>query len=250
MKEAALRARDEMLGALALLTRLPVPAHTARPENCVWAYPLAGLLVGAIGASAFHAGLAPLAGSLLSLGMMALATGGLHEDGLADTFDALGGGRTTARRLEILRDSRIGALGALGLILVLGLRAAALSAMPAPGAIWAIIGAATLARGAMLAMLAFAPAARAEGLAAPLAATPPRLIARGMIVALAIFLASVPRHALASLFACAVTCAVMIRIARTRFGGYTGDLLGATAMLTECAVLLAIARAQAGFFFF
>ncbi|MDO5703976.1 MAG: adenosylcobinamide-GDP ribazoletransferase, partial [Paracoccus sp. (in: a-proteobacteria)] len=104
--------------AVAFLTRLPVarllPAHIIPLNSAAWAFPLAGAVVGGAGAAvlavAVGAGFPVLLAALLALSAMILTTGGLHEDGLADLADAAGGA-TRERRLEIMRDSRIGSYG-------------------------------------------------------------------------------------------------------------------------------------------
>ncbi|MDZ7905514.1 MAG: adenosylcobinamide-GDP ribazoletransferase [Cypionkella sp.] len=123
--------------ALMLLTRLPA-GHLAQAGDppplarAVWAYPIVGALVGAMGAGvlvgAATLGLAPSIAATLALAVCILATGGLHEDGLADVADGFGGGQDRARKLEIMRDSRIGSYGTLALILSLALRVQILAA--------------------------------------------------------------------------------------------------------------------------
>ena len=121
--------------ALQFLTRVPVPRwvgfESAWLQQSVRYFPLVGLLVGCVGAAVM--GLAqriwpaPIAAGL-SLAATVLLTGAFHEDGLADTCDALGGTVGRARALEIMKDSRIGSYGSVGLILMLGLKASALTA--------------------------------------------------------------------------------------------------------------------------
>ena len=96
-----------------LLTRLPLfTTPHVDPAKCVWAYPIVGATVGAITAAAYAAaawlGLSPMLASGWTLAVAVLLTGALHEDGLADVADGFGGGATAARKLEIMRDSRIG----------------------------------------------------------------------------------------------------------------------------------------------
>ncbi len=114
------RAIRDLRTATAFMTRLPVGA----PEGgdlaaACWAFPVAGLLIGAIAggllAAAWTFGAPPLVAALLALAAMAALTGALHEDGLADTADGLGGG-SPERKLEIMRDSRVGAFGVLALV--------------------------------------------------------------------------------------------------------------------------------------
>ncbi|MEM8578904.1 MAG: adenosylcobinamide-GDP ribazoletransferase, partial [Pseudomonadota bacterium] len=110
-----------LLAAL-LLSRLPLPrvpdAAFAEGARAVWAYPVVGLLLGAFAAGIGALAPTPVIGAGLALAAMAMMTGALHEDGLADTADGLWGGQSRARRLEIMKDSRIGAYGVLALILV------------------------------------------------------------------------------------------------------------------------------------
>ncbi|MBF0335337.1 MAG: adenosylcobinamide-GDP ribazoletransferase, partial [Alphaproteobacteria bacterium] len=122
--------------AAVFLTRLPLPhlRDPARPlAACMWAFPLVGAVLG-LTAGACFAGLAsllpPLPAALVALALLVLATGGLHEDGLADLADGFGGGRDRDHRLEIMRDSRTGSYGALAVGFSLALRAAALAALP------------------------------------------------------------------------------------------------------------------------
>ena len=125
--------------ALQFLTRVPVPAWTGfRPEwlqDCLRYFPLVGALVGVAGAAVLALGMAwwpvPVA-VVLSMAFTVWLTGGFHEDGLADTCDALGGAVSRARALEIMKDSRIGSYGTLALVLVLGLKAAVLVSMATP----------------------------------------------------------------------------------------------------------------------
>ena len=124
-----LRARaTEVQLALMLLTRLPAGRIDPAPTiaAAAWAFPLAGAVVGVLQAlvliAAIGLGLPMAMAAGLALAAGVLATGGLHEDGLADCADGFGGGRSPARKLEIMRDSRIGSYGALALILGLGLR--------------------------------------------------------------------------------------------------------------------------------
>ena len=167
-----------------------------------------------------------------------LATGALHEDGLADTADGFGGGGTTGRKLEIMRDSRIGSFGALALMLALGLRVAALAALADPGrAAAALVAAGMLGRGAMIGMMVALPRARPDGMAATLGPVPPGAAAIGLAVAAACVLLP---HGARALLAAVLAGALMVWLARRQIGGYTGDVLGATEQAAECAVLVAM----------
>ncbi len=127
------------LTALQFLTRVPVPAWVGyKPEwlqDCLRYFPLVGAFVGLAGAlvlAAAYAWWPPLVAVLLSMAFTVWLTGGFHEDGLADTCDALGGHVSRERALEIMKDSRIGSYGSLALVLSLGIKAAVLNAMLTP----------------------------------------------------------------------------------------------------------------------
>lgn len=230
----------ELVGALTLLTRLPVARWCAThpaPQACVWAYPLAGVVAGLIVALVLAAGLAiglaqPLA-TLWALAVAALLTGGLHEDGLADTADGFGGGRTTERKLAIMRDSRIGSFGALALVFSVLIRGSALALSHQP--VQAVLLAAVLGRGAMLIPLLLLRPARTDGLAATLQGRWGRATA-----GLALLIPAALWSPQAALAACLAGVAVSA-LARRQIGGYTGDVLGAVEQLAECAALTAAA---------
>ena len=247
MKTVFIRRWTQFLAALTLLTRLSVSgwvAGAAWPpaEEIVWAYPVAGLLVGGAGAAmlwtARHLGLANTVAAILAVTAMVLVSGGLHEDGLADTADGFGGGATVQRKLEIMRDSRIGSYGALALMLTTGLRVAALVALPAGRAWPALLAAGALSRGAMLLLLLFLTPARTDGVAAALERVRRGTVLSGLALALAgSFCLPLPQAAscCVAVFAAAL---IVAWIARRQIGGYTGDVLGATAVTCECVALI------------
>jgi adenosylcobinamide-GDP ribazoletransferase len=235
---------DEVVGAFMLLTRLPVGSLSRRavpPGETAWAWPLAGAAIGSIGAAIYWGaraiGLPSALAAIWSVAATVLATGGLHEDGLADTADGLGGGRTRERKLDIMRDSRIGGFGALALILSVATRVTALALLGSPLAVAAAwLCAAVAGRAAMLALLLALKPARPDGLAAPLGDTPkPRAIAGLALAALVVVLPG----GLAALAAAALATLAIGRIAHRQIGGYTGDILGAAEQLAECAALTA-----------
>lgn len=234
--------------ALALLTRLPVPVRdAARGARAAWAWPLAGAVLAALaalaGAVALALGMPAPVAALMALGALVMAGGGLHEDGLADSADGLWGGWTPERRLEIMRDSRIGSYGVIALVLSLGLRAVALTLIFAGGALAgaaALVSAAMVSRAAMAGVMAALPPARADGLAQAQGRPPwaTVLLAAALAVAVAVVLAGVPgiiAVAAASLAALAVAW-----LARAKIGGQTGDILGAAQQAAEIAALLCL----------
>ncbi|MAS40306.1 MAG: adenosylcobinamide-GDP ribazoletransferase, partial [Porticoccaceae bacterium] len=119
---------DEVRLAFMLLSRLPMGRIAAAPplSQSFWAYPLVGAVVGGVTGLVLWGGLAlglpPLAAAAVALGASVTLTGAMHEDGLADTADGFGGGDTVVRKLEIMRDSRLGSYGVLALIVTCGLR--------------------------------------------------------------------------------------------------------------------------------
>jgi len=236
--------------ALMLLTRLPLGwagVNAPISARAVWAFPVVGGLVGGLGGGVFWLaaalGLPPwLSGAWALAGMLAI-TGALHEDGLADTADALGAEASPERRLAILRDSRIGTYGALALALALLIRLGALVAIGQPGAVMvALVVAGALGRAAMIGVPLLLAPARAEGLGAALG-HPPMAVAMagtGLALLLAFALLS-PRRALAALLASGLALLAVSAFASRRLGGYTGDIHGAVEQVAECAVLSLLA---------
>lgn len=234
------------LAALAFLTRLPMPrlqaADFARAPG--W-FAMAGLGIGAALAGVWVLAALlwpPLVVALVVVAFGLLLTGALHEDGLADTFDGLGSGRPTERALEILRDSRIGAFGAMALVLALGLRVAVLAAL-GPLAPLALVAGQGFSRAAMVGVLRAGPYLRASGagtgMTGPLGAG---LVPLGLAVAGAVALAVWGFGVGAALGLVGVVLAAwLVRgWAMRRIGGITGDILGAVQVLGDLAFLLGV----------
>lgn len=245
--------------ALQFLTRLPAPRwvgyEPAWLNQSARHFPLIGAFVGALGAVVLVAASAwwpPAVAALLALAATLVATGAFHEDGLADTFDGLGGAVPRERALAIMKDSRIGTYGAAALALSLGLRVALLAALCAQQPLFAAM-VFVLAQGwgraaAVLLMARLPYAGDAEhAKAKPLAtAVGPR--EWGVALAWALGLGAgaaawgLPAARLAAaLGAVGLVLLWMSRWLRTRLGGYTGDTLGAAEQLAELVVLLAFA---------
>jgi adenosylcobinamide-GDP ribazoletransferase len=176
-----------------------------------------------------------------------LVTGGFHEDGLADTCDGLFGGRTPARRLEIMRDSRLGTYGVLALVLTLGVEVAALGLLPLASLLRALPAAHAIARAAAL-PLTILPYARGDGdgLGRPLARRVPATALGLALVTGGAALTLLPWRAA---LGCATAAALLAIVCGWRFardlGGITGDTLGAVVKLVEVACYLVIATALA-----
>jgi adenosylcobinamide-GDP ribazoletransferase len=212
--------------------------------EAAWAFPIAGLAPGCAAAFTLWAGIAldvpPIAAALLALGAAALLTGALHEDGLADCGDALAAPVDLPRRLEIMRDSRIGAHGALALIISVGLRASALATLGAADMWWAAGLALAAARAAPTPLMRWLPLARADGLAA-YAGQPSFLRTGAALVLAAILMAGAGVFGIVAFAVAVAFVAGWALLARRRFGGYTGDVLGASEQLAEIALLLTLA---------
>ena len=235
---------NDLAAAGALLTRLPVGRWAAGCDwaRCVWAYPLVGALVGGIGAGVYALaralGLGAPVAAIWTLAALLLVTGGLHEDGLADTADGLGGGRSVERRLAIMRDSRIGSFGALALVLSCALRIAAIAALSPRVAVGTLVASGALGRAAMLLPLLLLRPARADGLGASLANRPVAAGAAGLTLGAALALAVLPAGWAAGALALAALGGLGAAwAARRLLGGYTGDVFGATSVVVECLIL-------------
>ncbi len=238
--------RTDVAEAFSLLTRLPVGwlwPRDAVPSaaRAVWAYPLVGLVIGGLAGAANTAlhwlGVPSSLSAVWTVAVLLLITGALHEDGLADTADGFGGGRTRARKLEIMRDSRIGTYGAVALVVSLGARAAAIFALHGH-ATAALMATCALARsGSLLVVESNAPA-RSDGLGAGLApgSAASALVAAALALAAGFILLPLATAILATLLTASAGWG-MACFARRQIGGYTGDVLGATIAGIECLVL-------------
>ena len=248
--DTALFAPGDIRRAASLLSRLPLghfDLAAARPmAAAAWAWPLIGALLGGL------AGLVALLATWLSLpaplsAALALAsliamTGALHEDGLADTFDGLWGAQDRTRRLEIMKDSRVGSYGVLALVLALILRWSALTALFQAGWILApLIATGALSRAPMALLMARLPKARKGGLAASTGQPEPQTALAGLAVASAIALLTTGPLMLAALFWISLVTLVLAGVAKAKIGGQTGDILGASQQLAEIAALASLA---------
>jgi len=251
MHEAFVTWLDDLRAAVMFLTRLPMPART----EPVWprllrAFPLAGALIGALSATVLVAAmwlnLGAWSAALLALATSVAITGALHEDGLADCCDALGA-RDRARRLDIMRDSRLGAFGVLGMIFAIALPVAALARIVenagAMAAAATLVSAHAVSRLAPIWLLHALPAARADGRGAEAGRPGWDILAQAALAAFVIWLLfQVPLAGLGAplpLFAAAVAAWLVAPMAHAAFGGHTGDVAGAMEVLARSAFLLA-----------
>jgi adenosylcobinamide-GDP ribazoletransferase len=185
----------------------------------------------------------PVAG-LVAIAAGVLLTGGLHEDGLADTADGFGGGRDTAHRLAIMKDSHIGTYGVLALILVIGLKAAALSQMTLAQGVAALIAAAGAGRAAcalLMATLPYVRSADSSKFASPEMNPSVAETALALVFAAAGF-ALLPWVTIPIVLIAAITAGTGVALlSRRMISGFTGDVLGCAEMAVETAVLLTVA---------
>jgi adenosylcobinamide-GDP ribazoletransferase len=244
----------ELAAAFALLTRLPVSSLPALPEVApgasVWAYPVVGATIGALGGAVYwvvHAlGCpAPLA-ALWALAVTILATGALHEDGLADAADGLAGD-TPQQSLAIMRDHRIGTYGAIALLLELGIRTTAVALLAEPGAVLAaLIAAGAMGRASAVMLMAALPAARNDGLSAAVGRPGGTMTAWAIGLAFGIGILFLSFGAAVAVLLSAVLTSVLVgALARAKLGGQTGDVLGAACVLGECLTLTVLAALRA-----
>jgi len=226
--------------AISLLTRIPVgrlqPRDAADLAGAAPWFPLVGLVVGGVCAAvrvAAGAILPRAAATVVALAAAVLLTGALHEDGLADTADALGAGGERARRLEVLRDPRIGAFGALALALSLLFSYGALAPMAPERFARAVLVAHCLARFSAVLQSRLLRAARPDGSGVLLRASTPALaLAGALALAAALEIGSPSAGAVAVGAAVLLTACGSVAVRRA-FGGSTGDTFGAVAKLVE-----------------
>ena len=233
--------------AFLLLSRIPVTWHRfpdTRPPNftsALWAFPLVGLVVGAAGGAVLLAasslGLPPLVAAGLALVVMALLTGAMHEDGLADMADGFGGGRDTESIMRIMHDSRIGAYGVLALILATALRLSLLTLCIELLAGWHLVGFIALVSAASrfqpVLQLAVFPLSPHASLASLTVWLPAMIWLVGTVPTAAIILP-----------ACALSLWIG-KAATRKIDGLSGDVMGATTIIAELIILMCWASVSA-----
>ena len=243
---------SDLAHATAFLTRLPVPARAFGnapldfSRQC-WAFSAVGALVGAIVASVatglLALGASPLLAAVFAAATATFVTGALHEDGLADCADGFWGAHEPERRRAIMRDSAIGTYGTMALVAVFAAKVAALDGLLAIGGVSELVAAASVSRAAMVVhWVALPPAPRAadrkgESLATLFGRPAPTQAALAAALALLACLLIPLWATLAGLGAAAVATAAVAALSRAKIGGFTGDTLGATALVCETAFL-------------
>jgi len=234
----------EFYSAFTLLTRIPLFGVECEPVpqgKALWAYPLVGALIGSFGAGAFAItsmiGLPTLLAAVAALAATIMVSGALHEDGLSDFADGLGGGRTAHDKLRIMRDSNQGVYGSLALMLSLAARGGAIFALGSTAPL-AIIATHTIARGVLAVPMRQISAVRGDGI----------LAAAGYPAYLTVLAALVLAAVIAGLLLSAQTAQIVLilaigaafgisYLAKRQVGGLTGDVLGAAEQVAEVVVL-------------
>ena len=263
-----MQALRHFLLALQFFTRIPVTGAVARwvgfspdmQRASMGHFPGVGLLVGSAAAGVFTLS-ANLLGSgttsllvaaVLCTGATAWLTGALHEDGLADSADGIGGGKDKENALAIMKDSRAGSYGVVALVLSFGIRSTAIAAIapyltPA-GLAMALLAVAAASRTAMVWHWSLLPPARQGGVAASVG-EPDRTatviaLTSGILIAALLLLPNASVLSLVLPLVAAIAAVLVFnRIALRKIGGHTGDTIGATQQLTEMSVLSALALA-------
>jgi adenosylcobinamide-GDP ribazoletransferase len=242
----------KLLLAIQFLTRIPVPGlftySETRMAGSTAYYPLVGILIGGLCSLVLWLSLLILPQTvsiLLAMAAGLLMTGGFHEDGLADTFDGIGGGHTRETSLQIMKDSRLGTYGTLALVVALALKAAALMATPYSFLFMALPAAHGLSRLSSVVVIATSRYVRGEGTGKPVArgagagtVSVAGLTGLAIICAWAGWLPLLPlAGALAGLAAGHI---LMRAFFEAKLKGYTGDTLGAVQQASEIGFYLGL----------
>ncbi len=255
------RIGQDLFSALRFYSRLPVPSREDRADNwaapnmdeIAYAVPIAGAVMGLLGGITLvlgsMAGFPDFLSATLALMILALASGAMHEDGLADTADGWGGGRDPEHRLMIMRDSRLGTFGVMSLIFSVLLRLGALMALMAAfspiQAACALVAASAASRATGILMLRALPSARKDGASASFGQPSHKAaLSCALMAALIVAVILIPLFGVGATFSTiivlGITLYLMACASRRMLDGQTGDVAGATQQLGEIAFLLAV----------
>ena len=231
--------------AFTLLTRLPLPVDHAktseRAARAAWAYPFVGavlgLIAGVIALTLAAMGVQTGIAAAVALGTLMVLTGGLHEDGLSDCADGLGGGTTLQKRLEIMKDSRIGAFGAAALGVALLARWSGYDAVITVDWLWAFVAVGTASRLPLVLVMYGMPLSRPDGLAATVGLVTAPIAIIATLLTLILCIISIGLLAVPMLLVMILACLPLCWLAWRRIEGYTGDVLGGCQQIAEIAAL-------------
>jgi adenosylcobinamide-GDP ribazoletransferase len=240
----------DFLIALVFLTRLPLRlsfqfdmSSVGRASRC---FPLVGVVVGGLSGTVYYGAhslnFPPLVAAFLALAVQVWLTGALHEDAFGDIADGFGGGIDKDKKMEIMRDSRVGTYAVIALILVIGMKAGAITAFDNPASGFAIILCAAVVSRAMLTFgLYLMPSARKDGLGAS-AGRPGIMVAIWALLFCLIIPVIIlgPFTASIGIFAAMLAAAIMGIIAYRQIGGQTGDVLGSLQQVSETSFLIVL----------
>ena len=246
----------DMLLSVSFLTRIPISKDLLFERHLMdaaWSFPLIGGLVGFLGGMVAlllsYFNISPIIISFITIGAIILLTGGLHEDGLADTADGFGINKNPEGKINIMRDSQIGVYGTLALIIAISVKAVALSELINKdqffACVIALIVSGALSRSTIVGIAFFLEKASETGLAS--VAGKPRATVVGICflisILLCIFLLPLTK-VLAAILLSIVTTVVIGFLSKKQINGYTGDILGAAQMLSETALLIYLATSK------
>lgn len=242
------RVVNDMHLAAVFSTRLPWPVlreySNVALSRSLWAFPLVGAGIGALAGLVFWAML-PLfptfPAAFVTLAVIVLMTGALHEDGLADVADGFGTSGNAERRLAAMRDSRLGTYGVIAIVLSLGLRSACIAYLAeGTDALLVLVAASSGSRSLFSTMLCWLPPARTDGLGASLQRPSTSMAIMTLAIgATVVILCLGPLRGVLALSMIAVSVALLGMLALRKIGGQTGDVLGCTQQICEIAILLA-----------
>jgi adenosylcobinamide-GDP ribazoletransferase len=233
-----------LITAIRTLTLLPVPGKDSeKMSDSLPFFPLVGALIGLLPVGiSFVVGIKygwPIGAGLLCVGAVTLLTGGLHLDGLADAFDALGG-RTIQRRLEIMKDSRIGSFGVIALVLIVIAKIISISRLTEAGRYWQLIIPFIVSRTLQVHLIVALPYARAEGGMGQKfveGATMYHFVVAYIVGLMLCFAFGNVMAVITGIVAC-LFCSILTSWIRRMFGGITGDLIGMGSELFETGIMV------------
>jgi adenosylcobinamide-GDP ribazoletransferase len=242
---------SDIPAAFSLLTRLPVPVDHElagkRAAIATWAYPLVGatlgLIAGIVGCLLYSFGAPASIAAIAALTTLAFTTGGMHEDGLADCADGFGGAFDKPRRLEIMKDSRIGAYGAIALILFLLARATSMEALITTTFIPALMAVGAASRLPMVLAMYAMPNARTDGLSSGVGKPPEASIIVAILTTIILCYLCIGWSGIFVFGWAMIAAIIMALIAYRSIGGQTGDVLGAMQQWAEVGALAAAVTA-------
>ncbi len=241
--------------AVGFLTRVPMGDVAPRDEDdpvarsVPW-FPIVGAMIGLAQGGVIHVvseRATPTVAAMLGVAVALLATGAFHHDGLADIADAFGGGWTIEQRFEILKDSRLGTYGTASLcIAIIGEITVIAALVPVaagslPAIIWVMVAAQAMSRSVAVAAMAFAPVA-GDGLGAGYArSVGPMRATAAVAIGVGLWVGILGIDAIGPMVLGGFGGLAVVALAIRKIGGITGDVLGATQVISHLGLLLGLA---------